>query len=294
MTVQSLTFSDQKYVELQIKYIGYLHIQGKGININRDYGVAIDTKTKKLGYNTRNWLLHKHKNATLPSLASGLGVLYFFCQARILDNKCHIQIPGDEAHNRSYGAALDVINDDLYKFISSEMPIPIEIATVRFKAIELSRKIKKILQGETFSTITTKASVITMLPKQIGVFKTKQGDLSNSYWLLKPQWITKALEKRITTIGLNSSQPDTDKLNILPNKYLATYKHSIMNKASADVYKIAIYINSLGIKAGYKEDYIAWLQKNIYKFSLHFGNPKTPATIMSFDQVAGYLMPVKM
>ena len=293
MIVQSLTFSDHKYVELQIKNLGgYLHIQGKGTNINRDYGVAINTKTKKLDHGTRTWLFNKHKGADLRSLASGSAVYYFSCQARILDSKCHIQIPG-ETHNRSYGAAFDVINNELYTFINVEMPIPIP-ETVRIKVIELSRKIKKILWGETFSSITTKASVVTMLPKTTSVFKTKQGNFGNSYWLLKPQWITKALEKRIATVGLSSSQLDTDKLDISSDKCPAIYKHSIMNKASADTYKIAVFVNPIGDKAGYKEDYIAWLRKNIYKFSLRFGDPKDPATIMSFDQVAGYLMPVKI
>lgn len=134
-----------------------------------------------------------------------------------------------------------------------------------------------------------------MLPKHDSPFKTKQGDLCNGHWLLKSQWISKILKKRVVTIGgLSPSETDSDSIVTSTLKFPAVYKHSIANKTSSNAYRIAIFVNSEGQQAGYKEDYIAWLQKNIYQFSLHIGDPKEPAVIMSFDQVAGYLMPAKM
>ncbi len=100
-----------------------MHIQGEGTEVNRSYGIVMDTRTKKLDLDTRTWLHEMQKLASLRSLAD-TDQKYFSCQARILVDKCHIQISG-ATHNRPYGAALDVNNDDLYKFINLEIPTPI-------------------------------------------------------------------------------------------------------------------------------------------------------------------------
>lgn len=293
MTKQSLTLSDHKYVELQIIYRhNHLHIQGRGKEVNRNYGVAIDTKTKKLDNDTFKWLIKVQKTSSLTSLASS-DMPYFFCQARIVDDKCHMQIPGP-THNRLYGGALDVKNDDLYKFIQLNLETDEPVVSVPKNIIpELPVKLEQTFITP-ISSITTKSSVCKMLPKDSTVFKTIQGELTNGHWLLKPKYVTKALEKRIKTIGgLGLSTPNSDPLCISSTTYPVVYKHSLLIKKDSETYKVAVYVNSKGQEVRYKEDYIAWLRKNIYGFSLKIGDPKNPAVIVNFGQIAGYLMPAK-
>jgi len=126
MIAESLAGTGRRYVQLQARmYPQGLHVQGKGVNVNRDYGVAV---TFPIHSELRNYLYKvEDASARLDSLA-GTGKKYFYLQAVLnrRDNNLliHFQVPFAESYNRDYGAAFDVpvaSATELAVFIASEL-----------------------------------------------------------------------------------------------------------------------------------------------------------------------------
>ncbi len=110
---KSLATGSETYVKLQgsIREDGLLHIQGRGPEVNRPYGVATDQDLDTdlcLGTEVTKWL--KNLPTDLHSLVSDRK--YFPILGRDKTNYFHIQIPGP-ALNRDYGAAFDLYSAEI-------------------------------------------------------------------------------------------------------------------------------------------------------------------------------------
>ena len=127
---ESLAGSGVNYAVIQArirKDDGTLHIQGKGEDVNRAYGVAIDVSQEALG---KELCCHMESLiAPLSSLYSGSQAKYFELQAKVAKsiNKIHFQIPSVCEHNREYGASfelpIDATTKPLADFIMQEVDI---------------------------------------------------------------------------------------------------------------------------------------------------------------------------
>ena len=106
---------------------GTLHIQGKGEDVNRTYGVAIDVTEEALGEELCCYM--ESLNAPLSSLYPGSQAKYFELQAKVAKsiNKIHLQIPSVCEHNREYGASFELLivatTKPLADFIIQEVDI---------------------------------------------------------------------------------------------------------------------------------------------------------------------------
>jgi hypothetical protein len=99
VNVKSLAGTDKVYVEVQGRVRnGLLHIQGRGPEGNRLYGVAVDLP---IDGDFATWL--DGQTHSLQSLAD-TGHLYLPMQVRVADT-IRLQVPGTE-FNRPYGAAV--------------------------------------------------------------------------------------------------------------------------------------------------------------------------------------------
>jgi len=145
---------------------------------------------------------------------------------------------------------------------------------------------------ETTSISKTKASVKGMIDdyNHNQVFITKEGYYTNGNWILKPKYITKPLKRRIQTMG------GAQERNVESEFLFEDHGHKeIEYDRSGDVAGsvIAIY-KAEDLEIGFNEKYIAWLQKNIPDFGLKAYDPKKSAFIMSRDEIAGAIMPVRL
>jgi len=116
MSVTKSFVTDKPYVEIQGRMRdGTLHIQGRGSEVNRQYGVAVNVQAPK---QLADWL--DQQSHTLFSLA-GTVARYVPMQARIKGGRIHVQVAGTPL-NRGYGAAFDVDGAaDLEAFIRNEV-----------------------------------------------------------------------------------------------------------------------------------------------------------------------------
>ena len=145
---------------------------------------------------------------------------------------------------------------------------------------------------EATSIIKTKASVEDMIGDydHNQVFITKEGYYTNGAWLLKSEYVTKPLLKRIQTTG------GAQERNFESEFLFEDHGHrEIEYDRSEDVMGsvIAIY-RVMDLEIGFNEEYIAWLQKNILAFGLKAYDPKKPALIMSGDKIAGAIASVRL
>ncbi len=97
---------------------GGVHIQGRGVSINRPYGVAVQAADATGG----------QIPAYLDSLGgdqeslAGTGAWYVAAQAAIRGDKVHIQVASDVGFNREYGASFDAIEvPELAEFITAQL-----------------------------------------------------------------------------------------------------------------------------------------------------------------------------
>lgn len=99
------SLAGRAYVAMQgaVRY-GRFHVQGKGPEANRSYGISADLP---VDYTLLSWL--QDLNAALPSLA-GSERKYFPIQGVVNGDTIHIQIAGPEL-NRDYGAVIDISKD---------------------------------------------------------------------------------------------------------------------------------------------------------------------------------------
>jgi hypothetical protein len=128
----SLAGTDKSYAVLQVRMKGgRLHVQGRGVAVNRDYGVAVEVDVPlKLA----TWIDGQHH--TEPSLA-GTGMKYVPCQVRLRNSVAHFQIPGGE-YNRDYGAAFDVEGvGPLTTFLLNEDAVDSDSGAGQLKAVEV-------------------------------------------------------------------------------------------------------------------------------------------------------------
>ena len=147
---------------------------------------------------------------------------------------------------------------------------------------------------EATSNIKTRARVKSMICDDDydhnQVFITKDGHYTNGHWLLKPEYVTKLLKRRMETIG------GAQERNIDSEFVFEDYGHKeIEYDRSEDVIEclVAIY-KAKDLEIGFNEKYIAWLQKNIPDFGLKAYNTLEAAFIMSGDKIAGIIMPVRL
>ena len=144
------------------------------------------------------------------------------------------------------------------------------------------------------SIIKTKASVKDMIDDydHNQVFITKEGYYTNGHWMLKPKYITKLLKRRIETMG------GAQEKNINSEFLFEDHGHKkIVYDRNEDVLgsKVAIYkAEDLDFEIGFDEKYIAWLEKNIPNFGLKACDSKQATFIMSGDEIAGAIAPVRL
>ena len=107
------------YVAIQVRTRGGgVHIQGKGVSINRPYGVAVQAAD-----NTDGQIL-VYLNSIVGDLESlaGTDAQYVSAQAAIRGDKVHIQVESDVEFNRAYGASFDAIEvPELAQFVTAQL-----------------------------------------------------------------------------------------------------------------------------------------------------------------------------
>ena len=91
---------------------GKLHIQGRGDNVNRDYGVAVDFPIMS---DLADWLDNDvdHYEKSL----AGTEAMYFPLQYALRGDNVHFQVAGESNFNRAYGAMFNVSVDDVPQLV---------------------------------------------------------------------------------------------------------------------------------------------------------------------------------
>ena len=145
---------------------------------------------------------------------------------------------------------------------------------------------------KTTSSIKTKASAKGMIDDydHSQVFITKEGYYTNGHWMLKPEYVTKLLKRRIQTMG------GAQERNVDSEFLFEDHEHrEIEYDRSEDIIAcvVAIY-KAEYLEIGFNEEYIAWLQKNIPGFGLKACDSKQATFIMSGDEITGAIMPVRL
>lgn len=115
----SLANTGVSYVPLQayVRDNDSLHIQGTGLKVNRDYGVAVDIDINNFDEDFIEYF--NNLPHTLSSKVSEK--MYFPLQAKVVGDSVHFQISGPQ-FNRSYGASFDAEElYDLIDFINLEL-----------------------------------------------------------------------------------------------------------------------------------------------------------------------------
>ena len=145
---------------------------------------------------------------------------------------------------------------------------------------------------EATSIIKTKASVKGMISDYDynQVFITKDGYYSNGHWILKPEYVTKLLKRRIQTIG-GAQERDVNSEFLFEDH---GHKEIVYDRSEDVIGIITAIYKAEDFEIGFNEEYIAWLEKNIPDFGLKAYEPKKPALIMSGDKIAGVIMPVRL
>jgi len=120
MLNKSFTGSNKNYVVLQARLSDdYFHIQGKGKEVNRNYGVAEDISAENFGADIDWTDSLDHINSSL----AGTDRKYFRFQAKIAGTNLHIQIPGPEL-NRNYGLSMNIpveVLPNVAQFVKAEL-----------------------------------------------------------------------------------------------------------------------------------------------------------------------------
>ena len=105
--VKSLATGKTDYVDVRIRRTDtcILHLQGKGVRANRDYGVAGNISV------TPEFASWVNKLPTSSSSLAGTGRKYAYAQVSIRGDQLHFQVQGipfDGTGTRGYGAVLDI------------------------------------------------------------------------------------------------------------------------------------------------------------------------------------------
>ena len=142
------------------------------------------------------------------------------------------------------------------------------------------------------SIIKTKASVKGMIDDHDHnkVFITKEGYYTNGHWMLKPEYVTEKLKRRMQIMG------GAQERNVESEFVFEDHGHrEIEYDRSEDVIgsRVVIY-RVMDLEIGFNEKYIAWLQKNIPEFGLKVYDPEKPALIMSGNKQAGAIMLIRL
>jgi len=143
------------------------------------------------------------------------------------------------------------------------------------------------------SIIKTKPSVKGMIDDydQHRVVITKEGYYTNGAWMLKSEYITKLLKRRIQTMD------GAQERNFESEFLFEDHGHKEIEYDRSEViggYIMVTMYKAKDFEIGFNEEYIAWLQKNIPDFGLKAYDPKQAAFIMSGDKIAGAIMPVRL
>lgn len=129
-----------------------------------------------------------------------------------------------------------------------------------------------------------------------GVRKTKQHGYTNGHWIIRKEFASKAMLRRLETSGeLRDDGPKyrPSEKDVTPKETSrAEYDCSIESGCNEFKTKSRFIDGRSGHFVYFNEDYIAYLQKMIKDFSLRISTPKTAAIIMSGNKKAGLLMPV--
>jgi len=143
---------------------------------------------------------------------------------------------------------------------------------------------------EATSIIKTKASAKGMIDDHSHVDITKDGHYTNGHWMLKPEYVTKLLKRRIQIMG------GARERNIDSEFLFEDHGHrEIEYDRSEDIIEcIVVIYKAEDLEIGFDEKYIAWLQKNIPDFGLKAYDPNKLAFIMSGDKIAGVIASVRL
>ena len=102
--MKSLASQKSDYVAVQIRTRdSYLHVQGRGVKGNREYGFAQDFPHSEPNH-LKVWL--KGQKHVLPSMA-GTSALYVPAQVSVRKGFPHVQVAGGKK-NRDYGACFEL------------------------------------------------------------------------------------------------------------------------------------------------------------------------------------------
>jgi len=145
---------------------------------------------------------------------------------------------------------------------------------------------------EATSIIKTKASVKGMIDDydHNQVFITKDGHYTNGHWMLKPEYVTEKLKRRIQTMG-RARERNIDSEFLFEDHGHKEIEYDRSENVAGSV--VAIY-RVMDLEIGFNEKYIAWLQKNIPEFGLKVYDPEKPALIMSGNKQAGAIMLIRL
>lgn len=120
---KSLASGQNDYVDVFIRNRGdgSFHIQGKGPEINREYGLSDNIVVSDSTF--AKWVeCVPHKFSSLANT----GRKYIAAQVAVRHSDLHFQIPGPK-YNRPYGAVVDVPvtkNPNIKKFITAALAAP--------------------------------------------------------------------------------------------------------------------------------------------------------------------------
>ena len=101
---KSFASKREGYVALQARVKdGLLHVQGKGQEVNRNYGVAVDIA---LPVDLKEWMntIYRGYKSLYPDSIEH----YFSLQAVVNNDYIHFQVSSGSPFNRDYGATFDV------------------------------------------------------------------------------------------------------------------------------------------------------------------------------------------
>ncbi len=143
--------------------------------------------------------------------------------------------------------------------------------------------------------IAPKSSVAKFNPKSDNNITTTKGELTNSHWLLKPEYVKKPLLARIKANPSTLQNPETITIWENARKNNPTPVTEISGYTGAGYGEDLAYVvtTKAGENITLDKKYYDYLEKNIENFGLLGVNEKQPLIITSNGEEAGLLMPIK-